>query len=108
MTNPPFGRRVGGRSGSERLEHLWQAIGHRLGGLPADWRIALLTADRRLALKTGLPLKSAFLTKHGGLPVRAMVAGPERVDARADADASAARGGNDTGAAQDVEDRVDR
>ncbi len=71
VSNPPFGKRVG----DARLVNLWQSIGAVLGRLPEGWRLALLSADRRLALRTGLPLKTAFLTRHGGLGVRAMVRG---------------------------------
>ncbi|MBK8974800.1 MAG: class I SAM-dependent RNA methyltransferase [Planctomycetes bacterium] len=71
VSNPPFGARVGEAA---RLVHLWQAVGARCRALPPGWRIALLAADRRLALRTGLPLRTAFATQHGGLPVRALVA----------------------------------
>jgi len=71
VTNPPFGRRVGD---VERLGNLYQSFGHLVQRLPPAWRIALCAADRRLALRTGLPLRSAFLTTHGGLKVRAMCA----------------------------------
>ncbi len=70
VTNPPFGRRVGG----DDLAPLYQTLGARLLALPSDWHIALLTADRRLALRTGLDLHTAFLTNHGGLRVRALCA----------------------------------
>jgi len=32
-----------------------------------------LVADRRLALRSGLDLATAFLTSHGGAKVRAMI-----------------------------------
>jgi putative N6-adenine-specific DNA methylase len=71
VTNPPFGRRVGD---AQRLRNLYQALGHAVRRLPPEWRIALCAADRRLALRTGLPLRSAFLTTHGGIRVRALCA----------------------------------
>jgi putative N6-adenine-specific DNA methylase len=70
VTNPPFGRRV---SESQKLETLYQALGHRAAKLGADWRIALLAHDVRLARRTGLALEAAFATKHGGLNVSALV-----------------------------------
>jgi putative N6-adenine-specific DNA methylase len=76
VTNPPFGHRVGGpgRSGAgPDLLPLYQALGARLAALGPGWRRAILCADRRLALRTGLPLRSAFLSSHGGLKVWAMV-----------------------------------
>lgn len=71
VTNPPFGRRVGDAT---RLGPLFQSLGGRVRSLPAGWRVAVLAADRRLALRTGLPLRTALLTNHGGLRVRALVA----------------------------------
>jgi putative N6-adenine-specific DNA methylase len=68
VTNPPFGRRVGGAD----LGPLYQSLGQRLDTLPPGWRVALLAADRRLALRTGQRLGTAFLTTHGGLRVRAL------------------------------------
>jgi hypothetical protein len=41
--------------------------------LGAGWRVALLAHDVRLARRSGLPLRAAFTTKHGGLTVTAMV-----------------------------------
>lgn len=72
VTNPPFGKRVGA---NKDLLPLYQTFGQRVQALPHGWRCAILAADRRLALRTGLPLKSAFLTSHGGLKVNAMVSG---------------------------------
>lgn len=71
VTNPPFGRRVGGDA--DRLAPLYQALGARVRELGPGWRCAVLAADRRLALRTGLRLSSAFLASHGGLRVNAMV-----------------------------------
>jgi putative N6-adenine-specific DNA methylase len=71
VTNPPFGRRIASRS----LHQLYQALGVLARKLPAGWRVALVAADRRLALRTGIALKTAFLTVHGGLKVRGLVCG---------------------------------
>lgn len=72
VTNPPHGRRVRGRPD---LRPLYQSLGRIARGLPEGWRVALLAADRRLALKTGLALQTAILTDHGGTKVRMLVAG---------------------------------
>ena len=70
VTNPPYGHRLGE---TDSLRNLYQSLGKVARGLPEDWRFALLAMDRRLALKTGLELKTAFLADNGGLKVRAMV-----------------------------------
>lgn len=75
VTNPPFGVRVGK---GDRLLPLYQTLGNRLAKLGADWRLALLAHDVRLARRTGLPLRAVFTTRHGGLAVSAMV-GPSAV-----------------------------
>jgi putative N6-adenine-specific DNA methylase len=69
VTNPPFGQRV---PESARLETLYQAFGHRAARLGAGWRIAILAHDPRLARRTGVALRAAFTTRHGGLPVTAL------------------------------------
>ena len=69
-TNPPHGRRVGNPA---KLLPLYQTLGRLGGALPAGWSAALCVADRRLALRTGWPLRTGFLTSHGGLKIRAMV-----------------------------------
>ena len=71
VTHPPFGRRLG--RGTD-LAPLYRALGHLLRRLPSGWCVAMLARDRRLALRSGLPLQTAFLTDHGGLKVRALVA----------------------------------
>jgi putative N6-adenine-specific DNA methylase len=70
VTNPPYGHRLGD---SDSLRNLYQSLGKLVRSLPDTWRFALLAMDRRLALKTGLELKTAFLADNGGLKVRAMV-----------------------------------
>jgi len=72
VTNPPFGHRI---SETRKLETLYQALGHRAARLPAGWRVSILAHDGRLARRTGLPLRAAFTTKHGGLTVTALVTG---------------------------------
>lgn len=68
-TNPPFGLRV---SSGNPLGNLYQSLGHRLGSL-AGARVALLAHDRRLARRTGIELRTAFATRHGGLPVTTLI-----------------------------------
>lgn len=70
VTNPPFGKRIGGTGD---LAPLYQTLGARIAAMPGPLRVAILAADRRLALRTGIPLHTAFLTSHGGLRVRALV-----------------------------------
>jgi putative N6-adenine-specific DNA methylase len=70
-TNPPFGRRVRGGD----LGILYQTLGHRARALGAQWTCALLAHDLRLARRTGLPLRVAWATRHGGLRVAAMLGG---------------------------------
>jgi putative N6-adenine-specific DNA methylase len=62
--NPPYGHRVrGGRD----LRPLYQ----RLGALCRElgWPVAMVVADRRLAEATGLALRTALMTDHGGRKV---------------------------------------
>jgi 23S rRNA G2445 N2-methylase RlmL len=70
VTNPPYGKRTGDRSG---LRSLYQMLGQVVRRLGDGWRVGLVAADRRLALRTGLPLRNALLTEHGGTKVRLMV-----------------------------------
>ncbi len=70
VSNPPFGRRLKENS---NLKQLYQELGRRLQALPSGFRIALLSADRRLTQRVGIPLESAFLVPFGGLRVRSLV-----------------------------------
>jgi putative N6-adenine-specific DNA methylase len=70
VCNPPFGKRVGS---NKNLLPLFQSLGQRLSRLPEGWCCAILANDRRLALRTGVELRTAFLSTHGGLKVRALV-----------------------------------
>jgi putative N6-adenine-specific DNA methylase len=69
VTNPPFGRRIGG---GRDLAPLYQTLGHRLNQLGPGWRLLLLAADARLARRTGVPLRQLFATRHGGAAVAAL------------------------------------
>lgn len=69
-TNPPFGLRVGRDGG---LLHLYQTLGHRVRALGRGWRLALVARDVRLCRRTGIDLRIAFATRHGGLRIAALV-----------------------------------
>jgi putative N6-adenine-specific DNA methylase len=63
LTNPPYGIRVG-ESGD--LRNLYARLG-RIS--EKGWRLGVLSADQRLARHAGIPLRSRFDTKNGGIPV---------------------------------------
>lgn len=69
ICNPPHGKRIGNH---HALRDLYAALGNRVSELPAAWKVGLLVADRRLALRSGLNLSTAFLVSHGGVKVRAL------------------------------------
>lgn len=72
ISNPPFGIRV---PRAATLAPLWQTIGHRITRLGPGWTATLLAHDVRLARRAGLPLRAAWTTRHGGLPVTCLVGG---------------------------------
>ncbi|MEZ5965582.1 MAG: hypothetical protein R3F56_17235 [Planctomycetota bacterium] len=74
VTDPPHGRRMGDPA---RLALLYRSLGTWLAAAAPTCRIAIASSDRRLALRTGLPLKTAFLSTHGGAKLRALVAAPD-------------------------------
>jgi len=65
LTNPPFGHRIRGGD----LRPLYQTLGQRSARLGPGWRVAMLAEDVRLARRTGMPLRAAFTTRHGGKAV---------------------------------------
>ncbi|MFN8022027.1 MAG: hypothetical protein U0Q03_10910 [Acidimicrobiales bacterium] len=69
ITNPPYGKRVGGSGGD--LRDLYAALGRRV--LDGGHRLALLATDPRLVAATGVPLTEAFATTNGGIEVRCHV-----------------------------------
>ncbi len=69
VTNPPYGKRMGDR---KSLGNLYQSIGKFARRLPPHWTTTLASADRRLALRTGLDLSTAFLAESGGLKIRGL------------------------------------
>jgi len=74
VSDPPHGRRLGTAAS---LVNLYRALGAWLADAPPSCHVALLSGDRRLTLRTGLRLTTAFLTTHGGAKVRAMVLPPQ-------------------------------
>ncbi|MFK7739568.1 MAG: class I SAM-dependent RNA methyltransferase [Planctomycetota bacterium] len=97
VSNPPYGKRIGARSGKARggksggkdpLLPLFQTLGAKLKVLGSGWRTALLTQDVRLARRTGAKLSAGFTTKHGGLNVTAL---------RTDRSADGSKPGDPTG-----------
>ena len=64
LTNPPYGIRVG--DGAD-LRNLYA----RLGSITQKpgWRVGILAAEARLARQLGVPLRSRFETRNGGIPV---------------------------------------
>ena len=71
VTNPPYGARVGaGRD----LRGLYAQLGKTARAKCAGWRLALLSADRRLEAQVGLPFATALRFRNGGIPVRLIAA----------------------------------
>jgi putative N6-adenine-specific DNA methylase len=64
LTNPPYGIRVG--EGAD-LRNLYARLGSVTG--KAGWRVGILAAEPRLARQAGIPLRSRFETRNGGIPV---------------------------------------
>ncbi|MCB1000226.1 MAG: hypothetical protein KDB40_13105 [Acidimicrobiales bacterium] len=67
VVNPPYGRRVGG----DDLRDLYATLGRRVAD--GGHRLAMLSADPRLAAATGLEFDEAFTTANGGIEVRCLV-----------------------------------
>ena len=64
ITNPPYGIRVGERD----LRNLYARLGSVVERKPG-WRLAMLAADPRLVVQSGIALRSRFETRNGGIPV---------------------------------------
>lgn len=69
--NPPYGVRVGH---ADELRNLYAALGQVARAKFAGWTVALLAADRKMANRTGLPLRSVFRSVNGGIPVELLTA----------------------------------
>jgi putative N6-adenine-specific DNA methylase len=70
VTNPPYGVRVGERTG---LRNLYAGFGNALRQRAAGYRLTLLSADRALDSQLGIDLEEALRTTNGGIPVRFLV-----------------------------------
>lgn len=70
VTNPPWGGRV---SADRHLNPLYRSIGDLRRRAEDGSSLTLVTSRRELAYKTGVPLRSAFLTDAGGTKVNAFV-----------------------------------
>lgn len=70
-TNPPYGARVGA---TEELRDLYARLGQVARAKLPGWRVALLSADRRLEGATELTLVEQLRTSNGGIPVRVLTA----------------------------------
>jgi putative N6-adenine-specific DNA methylase len=66
VTNPPYGVRVGNPA---ELRNLYARTGAVLRRTCAGWRLAIVSADRRLTGQLGIPLDEVVRTTNGGLPV---------------------------------------
>lgn len=66
VTNPPYGVRVGGEG---ELRNLYARTGAVLRERFAGWRLAIVSADRRLTGQLGIPLRDAVRTSNGGIQV---------------------------------------
>ncbi len=67
VTNPPYGARVGaGRD----LRGLYAQLGKTARAKCPSWRLALLSADRKLEAQVGLPFAKVLQFQNGGIPVR--------------------------------------
>lgn len=69
VTNPPYGRRLGGETD---LAPLYRSLGRYAAALPDTWKLALMCTDRRLGLRVDSGLSTAFVTDAGGIKVRAL------------------------------------
>ncbi len=65
VTNPPYGKRVGG----DDLRNLYARLGAVAQAEFAGWTAAMVVDDTRLASHAGLTLGEAFATMSGGLQV---------------------------------------
>ncbi len=69
VSNPPYGARVGSVA---RLGNLYSRIGKVVEARCPGWNVALLSANRRLDSRVGIPFSTAFETRNGGIAVRAL------------------------------------
>ncbi len=67
MVNPPYGARIGN---PKLLYGLYATLGAVLKARFSEWRVGLVTSEKKLAHTTGLPFVSGPLVPHGGLRVQ--------------------------------------
>ncbi len=67
ITNPPYGARIGERTG---LRDLYAVLGRVIRERRPRWHLGMLSADRMLDNQTGLRLQEVLRTNNGGIPVR--------------------------------------
>lgn len=67
VTNPPYGARIGERTG---LRDLYAVLGRVIRERRPRWRLAMLSADRMLEAQLGLMLEEVLRTTNGGIPIR--------------------------------------
>ncbi len=67
VTNPPYGRRIGG---SGDLRDLYAAFGNVMRARCPGWHVAILCGDPRLVANTGLPFDEGLPLQTGGIPIR--------------------------------------
>jgi putative N6-adenine-specific DNA methylase len=79
VTNPPWGGRTASRSGID-LRDLHASLGTLVRDRFTGWGVALLVADPRLALASGLPLEHCWSTLAGGTRVHLMAAAGALID----------------------------
>ncbi len=63
VTNPPYGLRIGH---DRSLDALYRALGERVQQCAAALQLGIAVATKQHALATGLALRSALMTDHGG------------------------------------------
>ena len=67
VTNPPYGKRV---SEGKDIRNLYAQLGKLMRGKLANWRLALLSPEDRLASQLQLQLEHVFQTSNGGIRVK--------------------------------------
>ena len=66
ITNPPYGARIGERTG---LRDLYAVLGRVIRERRPRWHLGMLSADRMLERQVGIPLQEVLRTNNGGIPV---------------------------------------
>ena len=77
VTNPPYGLRIGRDAD---LRNLYRALGDRVRALAGHWDVAVAVGAAEHARATGLGLKSALMTDHGGSKIYFAVGHPDELE----------------------------